>query len=100
MENYFMSDSIEKIIFDTIDQINDDLGVNIIKASDSDLVGGESPLDSLGVITLLMELENNIEDSFGIELTLVNDDVLSNEKNPLSNVNTLKIHLEKIINAK
>tara|TARA_Y100000748_G_scaffold304091_1_gene311744 strand:- start:3816 stop:3941 length:126 start_codon:yes stop_codon:yes gene_type:complete len=39
-----MFDSIEKIIFDIIDQINDDLGVNIIKASDSDLVGGKARL--------------------------------------------------------
>jgi len=92
-----MEEKIEKIIYSTINKINDDLGVDIKTDDNSDLVGGQSPLDSLGVITFLMELENNLEENLNIELTLVNDDVLSNENTPLKNIKSLKKHLENII---
>ena len=95
-----LSKQIEKIIFDTIDQINDDLGANIKKDDKSNIVGGDSPLDSLGVITFLMELENKVETTLKINLTLVNDDVLSNNDSPLRNVLSLKNHLEKVIKNK
>ena len=95
-----MSQSIEKLIFYTIDQINQDLGVDIKKEDNSDIVGGSSPLDSLGIISFLMELENKVEEEFDIDLTLVNDDVLSEDGNPLRNVLSIKRHLENIINQK
>tara|TARA_B100000579_G_scaffold238235_1_gene195351 strand:- start:3425 stop:3709 length:285 start_codon:yes stop_codon:yes gene_type:complete len=92
-----MDEKIEKIIFNTIDNINSDLGVNIEKSIESDIIGGESPLDSLGVISFLMELESNVETSLDVDITLVNDDVLSEDNNPLKNVGTIIDHLKKII---
>jgi len=94
-----MDKKIEKLIFNTIDTVNSDLGIEIEKSRKSEIIGGASPLDSLGVISFLMELESNVENSLGIEITLVNDDVLSKDDNPLKNVGTIIDHLKHIIKS-
>tara|TARA_Y100001935_G_C17216784_1_gene463055 strand:+ start:28 stop:303 length:276 start_codon:yes stop_codon:yes gene_type:complete len=91
-----MNEKINKIIDISIDSINKELNLKLKKEDDTEIVGENSPLDSLGVLSFVMELEKNIEDIYGREISLVNDDFLSGDS-PLKNIKELKIHLEKIL---
>ena len=91
-----MNKKINKVIDASIDSINKDLSIKLNNSDDTEIIGGSSQLDSLGVLSFVMELEKNIEDIYGIEIALVNDDFLSGDS-PLKNIKELKIHLEKIL---
>jgi hypothetical protein len=92
-----MDKKIEDAIFKTIDNINDELSLYIKKNDDSFINGGNSPLDSLGVFTFIIELEKNLENILETELSLMNDDFMSDDNNPFENVGKIKSHLKKII---
>jgi hypothetical protein len=91
-----MNEKISDIINISIDSINEELNLKLNKSDDTEIVGGNSPLDSLGVLTFVMELEKNIEEILDSEISLVNDDFLSGDS-PLKNIKELKHHLEKIL---
>ena len=91
-----MNEKISDIINISIDSINEELNLKLNKSDDTEIVGGNSPLDSLGVLTFVMELEKNIEEILDSEISLVNDDFLSGDS-PLKNIKELKKHLEKIL---
>ena len=91
-----MEDKIEKIITTSIDEINKELNITLKKSDDTEIYGDNSPLDSLGVLTFVMELEKNIEELLNIQIALVSDDFLSGNS-PLKNIKTLKDHLLKIL---
>ena len=94
-----MNYDFDKIISKVIEQINKDLNVDFLKNNISDIIGGNSPLDSLGVISFLLELENKIEDTYDLEITLVNESVLTEEQSPISNIESLKSHLNTLIKS-
>jgi hypothetical protein len=91
-----MNEKIIDIIDLSIDSINEDLNLKLNKTDDTEIIGGNSPLDSLGVLSFVMELEKNIEEILDLEISLVNDDFLSGDS-PLKNIKELKKHLEKIL---
>lgn len=91
-----MNEKLSNIIDLSIDSINEDLNLNLTNSDDTEIVGGNSPLDSLGVLTFVMEIEKNIEEILDLEISLVNDDFLSGDS-PLKNIKELKHHLEKIL---
>ena len=62
-----MEDKIENIINTSIDEINKELNITLQKSDDTEIYGDSSPLDSLGVLTFVMELEKNIDGSIAIK---------------------------------
>ena len=91
-----MNEKISNIIDISIDSINEELKLNLNKSDDTEIFGSNSPLDSLGLLTFVMEIEKNIEEILELEISLVNDDFLSGDS-PLKNIKELKHHLEKIL---
>jgi len=61
----------------------------------SDLFGGDSPLDSMDLVALVVDLEEQLRELFGKEITLADERAMSQEVNPFSKVETLTryIHL-------
>ena len=49
---------------------------------DSKLFGGDSPLDSMALVNLLVDLEELIEDDFGISTTLADEKAMSRRTSP------------------
>ena len=52
------------------------------KSLETALLGPDSRLDSLGLISLLVSLEREVADRFGVELTLADENALSEEDSP------------------
>ncbi len=61
----------------------------------SDLFGGDSPLDSMDLVALVVDLEEQLHELFDKDITLADERAMSQEVNPFSKIETLTryIHL-------
>jgi hypothetical protein len=64
-------------------------GVN----DDTVLVGKDAVLDSLGVVSLIVEVEQRIESAHGVSVTLANDRAMSQRNSPFRTMGVLTDHL-------
>ena len=65
---------------------------------DSPIFGTKGNLDSLGLVSLLVNLEQNIEDKYGIPITIADEKAMSLKNSPFRTINTLSEYLNGIIN--
>lgn len=60
---------------------------------DTVLVGTDPVLDSLGVVQLIVEVEQRVEQAHGISITLANDKAMSARNSPFRTVGVLSDHV-------
>jgi acyl carrier protein len=60
---------------------------------DTVLVGNDAVLDSLGVVQLIVEVEQRVEQAHGISVTLANDKAMSARNSPFRTVGVLADHV-------
>jgi acyl carrier protein len=61
------------------------------------LFGKGALLDSLALVTLVVDLEQRLEEQFGLTLTLADDRAMSQRHSPFRSVGTLVDYLEQLI---
>jgi|SRR5450432_3302668 acyl carrier protein len=61
------------------------------------LVGKDAVLDSLGVVSLIVEVEQRVEGAHGVSVTLANDKAMSQRNSPFRTVDVLTDHLVAMI---
>ena len=90
---------ITKLVFDAVttinDQVDEDLKLNL--ARDTVLFGEESKLDSIGLVNLIVTVEQNIEDEFDISLTLADEEAMSQEQSPFRSIGALIDYVTKLL---
>ncbi|HEY2408706.1 MAG TPA: hypothetical protein VGI10_22025 [Polyangiaceae bacterium] len=60
---------------------------------DTVLVGKDAVLDSLGVVSLIVEIEQRIESVHGVSITLANDKAMSQKNSPFRTIAVLTEHV-------
>ena len=97
MEN---KEKILDAVYDAVREINDQIGEDqqLALSKDTIFVGDGSRLDSIGLINLIVTVEQNIEDIFDISLTLADEKALSQEQSPFRTVGSLVEYVELLIN--
>ena len=95
-------ENIEKIVFSTIDALNQELNKEdrLKKSLETRLFGGNSNLDSLGLINLIVAVEQNIEDEFDVTITLADERAMSQENSPFRTVGSLADYIELLLEEK
>jgi acyl carrier protein len=68
-------------------------------SGDTVLVGKDAVLDSLGVVSLIVEIEQRVETDHGVSLTLANDKAMSQKNSPFRTVAVLAEHVVSEANA-
>jgi acyl carrier protein len=63
--------------------------------SSTELYNGEAGLDSLGLVTLLINIEQKIESEYGISLTIADEKAMSEQNSPFKTIGSLVSFLEK-----
>ena len=58
---------------------------------------GAGPLDSLGLVQLIVELENRIEDASGRRVNLADDEILGEDAGPFASVGALTAYVAEIL---
>ena len=72
--------------------------IQIKKSLDTIILGEGSDLDSLGLITFIVELEQKISEIYNISFVLLDEELLQDESGPYSNVGKLAIYIETKMN--
>ena len=96
------NEKVQKAIFSAIEEINtqlpneEELEIN----NDSVLYGSKGKLDSLGLINLVVAIEQNIEDDFDITITLADERAMSQEHSPFRTIKTLTDYIEILLEEK
>jgi acyl carrier protein len=97
-----MKKKIIQIILATIKDINEELDEKILIKNEADtpLYGNGSELDSLGLVTLIVALEQNIEDEFELSITLADERAMSQKRSPFRTIGSLADYIEKLLEEK
>jgi acyl carrier protein len=64
------------------------------------LLGGQSALDSIGLVTLIADLEGDIQREFGKTVTLADERAMSRTLSPFRKVGTLVEYVEQELKIK
>lgn len=84
-----------EIVLDSLNEVFAQIGAtppdNV--GEDTVLVGTDAVLDSLGVVQLIVEVEQRVESTHGVSVTLANDKAMSARNSPFRTVGVLADHV-------
>ena len=85
---------IEMIIEETnaiLDTPNDNMNV------DTNLYGNSGILDSMGLVSMIVAVEQDVEDEFDVQITIANAKAMSQKNSPFKTVGSLATYVEGLI---
>ncbi len=84
-------DKILQTIFDVIDQMNMELPEEQLmeKSESFVLFGRSSKLDSLGLVTFIVAVEQKFQEDLGVVITLADERAMSQKRSPFATIGTL-----------
>ena len=94
-----MQEKIEKIIIDTLKELNEDLKNDsfINPNSKTKLYGGNGAMDSLALVSFIADLEDKISDEFEKDIILADEKAMSQRTSPFRSVETLTNYIQKLL---
>jgi hypothetical protein len=98
----FADQQVLSAIYRAVDEVNLILpsGKQMQKAPEVALRGGSSPLDSLGLVNLLLAVERQVEERFGTVITLFDDRVFSSADVTLGDIRSLAEYISVLLAEK
>lgn len=63
------------------------------------LIGESSPIDSMALVSLIVDIETRIHSQLGRQITLVDESAMSAYRSPFRTVNALEDHVVKLISS-
>lgn len=83
-------DEVLEIVGDAVTAFNETRDQEPLAfALETPLYGARSPLDSLDLVVLLVEVESRLAERFGMEQALSDDRALSQQRSPFRTIGTL-----------
>ena len=93
-----MNEKIQKLVFQAIDNHNNLNKENTIKKTyDTNLIGNDSVLDSVSLVSFLIDIEGLVQDEFGIDFVIMSEKAMSQKNSPFKSVKSLFEYLEQEI---
>ncbi len=74
---------------ETINEQKENIDDKLELAEDTRLFGKQSRLDSLGLVTLIIELEERLSDEVGLEVSIADEKAMSQSRSPFRDVKSL-----------
>jgi len=92
-------DAIQSIIFRALESINDErkLEDQILISAETSLFGADAVLDSLSLVSVIVDVESALSDASGREISLTDDRAMSQSVSPFSDVSTLTKYISLLI---
>jgi len=89
-------ENILSIVYESIDYLND-LNDTSVEASESEpLIGGDSELDSLDFVEMIVDIEQRLSDGYGISVSITSERAMSQHASPFKTVGTLADYVLKL----
>lgn len=92
-----MKSHILKIIYTAIEHENNslDLPINLATGEETALYGLKGSLDSISLVSIVVDVEAMLEKQLGISITLVNDSAMSAANSPFATVGSFANYVSK-----
>jgi acyl carrier protein len=92
-------ENILAAIYRAVDWINGELPPDrqLIKAPETRLLGSQSVLDSMHLVSLIVSIEREVEDAFDVALTLADERALSMNASPFRSIQSLADYIGILI---
>lgn len=89
---------IENLVLSTLREFIKENDLELVGELNTDtrLIGSSGFLDSMDLVSFIVDLEEAINDEFSLEIELANDSTMSNRTSPFVNVSTLSDYILKI----
>ena len=86
------SDLVLDAIYRAIDGLNRerDPGSRLRKSPDTELFGRDGQLDSLGLVTLIVAVEEDVATETGLAITIASERAMSQSRSPFRTVGSLR----------
>ena len=86
-----MQERILQVVLDAVAALNEELGYEELEKASEDTVlhGGETGLDSLSLVSLIVDVEERVAAAFGRAVALADEKALSRRQSPYRTVGTL-----------
>ena len=83
-----MKEQIFEIIKVAIEELNEELEYEELEnvTADTPIFGGETGIDSLSLVSLVVEVEGNVNDAFDANVILADEKAMSSRNSPYRNV--------------
>ncbi|MBT4837951.1 MAG: hypothetical protein HON94_11460 [Methylococcales bacterium] len=88
---------IYNIVYESIDQFNEINERNLEKSPDTVLFGAGGHLESIELVTLIIEIEDNIDDQLDHCISIVSEKAMSQSVSPFQTIETLVNYIQLII---
>ena len=90
---------IEHLIIKSLQELKEALDEENLDLLDSEIMlfGDKGILDSMGLVSLITDMEERIEDEFGISLILADESAMSQRKSPFRTVSSLAKYVYRLI---
>jgi hypothetical protein len=97
-----MKKNIDQMIYSSLDEVLNELNLKneFKKEASTEIYSGDGLLDSLGLVTFLVSLEQKINDAYKINITIASDKAMSMTNSPFSTIYSLSNYLQKLIEEK
>ena len=94
-----MKQKIEKAVLIAIDQFNNEseIKINLDLGIETRLFGGSGVLDSLGLVNLIVLVEEAVELEFSVSIILADEKAMSRRTSPFSSVKNLINYIDEIL---
>jgi acyl carrier protein len=91
-------EEIIEIIFNSIDELNLQRDIKILKDESTQLFGSDCDLDSLGLVNFISMIEDHIEDETGNYISIADERAFSMESSPFKTVGVLAEYIHGLVN--
>jgi acyl carrier protein len=93
------NERIVQAIYRAVDELNKQLpkGVHVGKSADSPLYGKSGKLESIDLVTLMIEVEEKIKEEFGIPITVADERAMSQEDSPFLSIGSLTDYIAELL---
>lgn len=88
-------DAVHAIILQALNNINDERGPDeqLVIGLDTRLFGADAVLDSLSLVSVIVDVEAAISDASGRDISLTDDRAMSQAVSPFTDVNALTAYI-------
>ena len=92
-------EAIQSIIFRALESVNDERSSEekILINAETSLFGVDAVLDSLSLVSVIVDVESALSEASGREISLTDDRAMSQTVSPFSNVSTLTNYISLLI---
>jgi acyl carrier protein len=92
-------ETIHSIIFEALKNINEERGPNekLIIDINTRLFGADAVLDSLSLVSVIVDVESSVSERAGFDIFLTDDRAMSQDVSPFTDVNSLTAYIQFLL---